>query len=51
VGAYLAGDRVLRRELRRLLAREQTKLALHRLTYRFRRLATPPRAASPLRSA
>jgi len=51
VSAYLAGDRALRGQLRRRLGREQTKLPLYRMTYRFRRLATAERAASPLRSA
>ena len=51
VGAYTAGDRQLRRELRGWIRGERWKLALHRLRYRFIRAATPPGSASPLRRA
>ena len=51
VGAYTAGDRQLRTELRGWIRGERWKLALHRLRYRFIRAATPPGSASPLRRA
>jgi len=51
VGAYTAGDRHLRKELRGWIRGEQWKLALHRFRYRFIRPATPLGSASPLRRA
>jgi len=49
VGAYTAGDRKLRAELKGWIWREQWKLALHRLGYRISgSAAPPPPAASPL---
>jgi len=51
VGAYTAGDRSLRRELRGWIRGEQWKLALHRFRYRFIRPAPAPGSASPLRRA
>jgi 3-deoxy-D-manno-octulosonic acid kinase len=55
-GAYCAGDRALRRELRRRAGRERFKLALHRASYALRRGAEDPsrripRSASPPRRA
>ncbi len=48
-GAYTAGDRTLRRELRALIPRERARLAAHRLTYPFRRVSPPRPAAAPRR--
>lgn len=39
---YTAGDRALRRDLRRLAAWERLKLAIHRLSYPFRRVGAGP---------
>ncbi len=44
-GAYTRGDRKLRREMRARIGRERLKLALHRLTYRFRSTARRGAAA------
>jgi 3-deoxy-D-manno-octulosonic acid kinase len=51
VGAYTAGDRRLRAELRGWIRGEQWKLALHRLRYRFIRPVEPRGSAAPLRRA
>ncbi len=52
VGAYTAGDRRLRAELRGWIRSEQWKVALHRLRYRFIQPVEPrPESAAPLRRA
>ena len=51
IGAYTAGNRRLRSELRGWVAWERFKLAAHRLTYPLRRLTSRPTAAVPPRSA
>jgi 3-deoxy-D-manno-octulosonic acid kinase len=48
LGAYTAGKRALRRELRRRATTERLKIRIHRLGYRLRR---PSRAVSPPRPA
>ena len=50
-GAYAAGNRRLRQELRGWVGWERFKLAAHRLTYPLRRLTSRQTAAVPPRSA
>ncbi len=50
VGAYSAGNRRLRSELRAHVGYERLKLAAHRLTYPLRRWLARRKEASPLRS-